>query len=409
MLCVSRVCLHSLRTPSLVCVLKISLSSECTPGPPGLTGLPKPPRPRVSCERYIHPCFWGWHLRLATILLLKFTKHFKVRSRRLTQAAMPFPGPSVHAPRWPPGSTGAHRPPHTPRERSQTAAAARPSPRGRAPLPQPASCLPPGLPRLHPSPPLPGLPRRSIPAPAAASLGSLSLATRRSPALAGRRLQDGRGASGSCGGLEAEAEPSHSCTPGLRSPAPGCSLLPAAAMRGSVHGWEKPPPPPSWSRRPPSPSLPPPPWRSRRRRRRRNPNPSRSAAGRRGEWGCRGGPGAESGSRPGPSLVGGTRGRGGSASRQVVREHPGCRAGGAGCSPGRRARRPGQPRDSCRGAAGPAERSARRPSLQHRRAPGMRRGGSVAGRPWSCRDWHPSPSPSKASEPAPRWNYAPRY
>lgn len=109
------------------------------------------------------------------------------------------------------------------------------------------TCLPRRLhsrPRRRPlapflsAPPLPSpAPRPSAAAPAAAAaLGGLSLAARRSPALAGHRSQDGRGASGSCGGLEAEAEPSHSRTSGLRFPAPGCSLLPAAAMRGPVHG-----------------------------------------------------------------------------------------------------------------------------------------------------------------------------
>lgn len=177
---------------------------------------------------------------LAAIHSLQFTAHFEVPGGRLIRTARPLPGSPAQAHHRPPGSTGAPCPAHTPREQNPAAAAGPQPPRGKGPRrgSRAASSVAHAAgPRRRSFAPLPSpAPRPAAAAPTAAALGGLSLAARRSPALAGRRSQDGRCASGSCGGLEAEAEPSHSRTSGLRFPAPGCSLPPAAAMRGPVHG-----------------------------------------------------------------------------------------------------------------------------------------------------------------------------
>jgi hypothetical protein len=82
----------------------------------------------------------------------------------------------------------------------------------------------------------------------------LSLAARRPRRSAGRRPhQDGRGAHGSCGGLEAEAEPSHSRTSGFGSPrqaAASCPPRPCGA-RCTDERSRRPAGPPSRLRRHP--------------------------------------------------------------------------------------------------------------------------------------------------------------
>lgn len=238
--CVSGDFVQSPKPEFLVSVQDGTFSSA--PRRPGLWGpRPSPPRARVwpRASALQPTVFLRMASPLAVIhLLVKLTAHFQASDRRLTQAARPLPGP----PRTPPARRPADpaRTAQRTRPASETRRPRRDSgPRGkglRRASPAAASVAHARGPRFPAPLPSPG-PRLSAGAPAAAAaLGGLSLAARRSPALAGRRFQDGRGASGSCGGLEAEAEPSHSRTSGLPSPAPGCSLLPAAAMRGPVHG-----------------------------------------------------------------------------------------------------------------------------------------------------------------------------
>lgn len=283
--------------------------------------------------------------------------------------------PTVHSPRAKPGGGREPRAPGANRCDPDV-----------PPWSPPRSPTPPATEAAPSAPPLAGLP--GVPAPAlaaAAALGGLSLAARRSLALAGRRSQDGRGASGSCGGLEAEAEPkpNHSRISGLRSPAPGCSSVPATAMRGSMHGWEK--PPPSWFPRPPSPSLPPPPWRSRRRRRRRrNPSPSPSAAARRSEWGAAACPAQKAGLVPAGAPAEAEGAWGPLLPARWGGQHPGSAAGpeGRGAARGPRAWH------LCRSTQ-PGCSSCSCPASSERGGDG-----SVVGHPRSCGNWgHPLPCP----------------
>lgn len=147
----------------------------------------------------------------------------RLPTRRAAPPLRGVPGARVRAPRAARRPARSSSAPHA-RCHWRRASPTKPTPDlrpGTAPLPRLARPRPVGFQRPPPPPP----PTEVCPSPPAVALSS-----------AGRRSQDGRRALGSCGGLEAEAEPSHSRTSGLRSLASGCSLPRAAAMRGSVHG-----------------------------------------------------------------------------------------------------------------------------------------------------------------------------